>query len=423
MTANGIKAAFHYDKTNFYIFSLICLGLGLFYYFFSAHLFSLSLVLRRELSDQLTPFAFNFFHIITVFGTWRFTTFIIVILFNTANIYKTLCFTFAITINDFLFGTLKILIRAPRPFWIDPLLFTSTCEGGWGAPSGHACHTVATSLTLLYIVLNSSEVSKNTIAKVGVSILVGTFMGVIIFSRFALSVHSLDQLILGSLIGFLSVFFFKFVLTVDLNSPNQLLAILRQSSLKITLFFAVFLLLDFFIYWNLPVVDSTEYDNVLLQLCPHMYRNSKFDEEGLSNTAGFFGSSFFLFALKWQYEKVFDSNNMAFTCFHFDQKGEHNRQAFGISEVNSTQWNHTSFTKVGVRIFITLLALGLLALPFYLMKEDLNFYVLYFIKRIALVAIGMAALGLGLNLLFMEIGLVNKNAMNLFETEGNNKGE
>ena len=98
---------------------------------------------------------------------------------------------------------LKMLYRAPRPYWDNSDIKAQSCHlnfVSYGAPSGHALF--AWSFSLVYwLDLNEYLRPKFIARRVVLFVVTLVFAMTLTYSRFILGVHSIDQLIYGSLWG------------------------------------------------------------------------------------------------------------------------------------------------------------------------------------------------------------------------------
>lgn len=92
--------------------------------------------------------------------------------------------------SSFINSFSKILIRAPRPYFIDDRIHVSHLEDGYGMPSGHAQNSTVALITLS----NYKNMTRFRIAFIAVIILIG-------LSRVYLGYHSPIQVLAGWIMG------------------------------------------------------------------------------------------------------------------------------------------------------------------------------------------------------------------------------
>ena len=100
-------------------------------------------------------------------------------------------------------GLFKLYFCEGRPFFLNPDIHPQSCSDlEYGFPSGHTTVTTCTYGTLLYCMVQKWAFIKRSLCLQILSFLaLMAFVSIVGFSRLFLGVHSLDQLLVGSLIG------------------------------------------------------------------------------------------------------------------------------------------------------------------------------------------------------------------------------
>ena len=119
----------------------------------------------------------------------------------------------------------KILYHEPRPTWVFPDVLPVGCSMSFGLPSGHSAESSSFVLVLLLDQLMASKWSRTahpesnskTVASarytfVALLLLFFTYWPTVVFDRIVLGKHTLNQVVLGSLVGFWSASFAHFCL-------------------------------------------------------------------------------------------------------------------------------------------------------------------------------------------------------------------
>lgn len=135
----------------------------------------------------------------------------------------------------FIMCLLKSLYSNPRPMWdiylenqknrTDIFLPTPTeCDGGFGNPSGHALSSTYI-LSLWDLFINSHyfrkiEGKKKLFVKYFTLILSLTCIIFIIYSRINRQIHSFNQIIFGTILGFAVIFTFCYILDINKKDTN-----------------------------------------------------------------------------------------------------------------------------------------------------------------------------------------------------------
>ena len=99
--------------------------------------------------------------------------------------------------------TLKLYFCGGRPFFLNPEVYPQECGlPGYGFPSGHTIAPAATYGTLLYCMVQKWAFLKRSLCLQVLGFLaVLAFVSMVGFSRLFAGVHSIDQLVVGALIG------------------------------------------------------------------------------------------------------------------------------------------------------------------------------------------------------------------------------
>ena len=100
----------------------------------------------------------------------------------------------------------KLFYHEARPFWVSDDVSAYACSNQYGNPSGHCFTTVGVVLTIWFDYNSVALSSTDTWFRQGYSRLcfLGwglVFAGAIVYSRLFLGVHSLNQVLFGSLLG------------------------------------------------------------------------------------------------------------------------------------------------------------------------------------------------------------------------------
>lgn len=107
---------------------------------------------------------------------------------------------------------LKQLVANPRPFWSssEVKVWSWDCPKDYGNPSGHSFLAwILLELIVLHLIMNEKLQVQNFSKKIVFYIIYLVCIGLVMFSRMSLGVHSLNQVLLGSLLGLYSVIAYK----------------------------------------------------------------------------------------------------------------------------------------------------------------------------------------------------------------------
>ena len=96
---------------------------------------------------------------------------------------------------------MKIWYGNSRPYWEDPELFKGICDGGFGNPSGHSISSVYLYSALYIYLIESKMLENKNIIKIILLLLFLTYALLIVLSRLILGIHSINQILYGSVLG------------------------------------------------------------------------------------------------------------------------------------------------------------------------------------------------------------------------------
>ena len=117
--------------------------------------------------------------------------------------FRSFYYLLAWTGNGFLMNLAKLSYHGPRPFWVGNDVMAIYCSSQFGNPSGHAMVTLGRPLLMWldYQVSCKQGFYSQPLLKLlffVIAIVYGLSVG---YSRMFLGVHSLDQVIMGYLLG------------------------------------------------------------------------------------------------------------------------------------------------------------------------------------------------------------------------------
>jgi len=163
---------------------------------------------------------------------------------------------------------MKVAYNSPRPFWEFPGVWPLYCQEGFGCPSGHTMYCIALPTAIALDLKHSNPHGK--LLQI-VALLLTLFFGYEqAWTRVVLGVHTIDQVLMGALVGLWIAFSFEYIIRrplmdhimrLNLNKPDELYP---KTSLAIiaTLLTAVWLGFELIYYWAtmcLPFPPKHEY--------------------------------------------------------------------------------------------------------------------------------------------------------------------
>ena len=234
-------------------------------------LFTYSLTFEQNLQNSLPKNGIEFYKLISLLGNGILIGFGLFFVLCYYSLIKTILLCMGLIFVVYLHDIMKLLYGDPRPFWINSILFKGKCETSYGNPSGHSMISFFFFLSLSYYICMLEKFKNNYTYKT-ITYLVGIFIaGLIAYSRLALGVHALDQVLYGSAIGIWVFAIFAFVFRIyDMPLAYYLRFFKDRKYFNIFLLFLSFLfILPIIIYFLVDVdTDFKKYELVMNKKCP-----------------------------------------------------------------------------------------------------------------------------------------------------------
>jgi membrane-associated phospholipid phosphatase len=312
---------------------------------------------------------------------------IILLFYNFANVYKTFVLVTVLFLSMMLVGLLKMIYASPRPFFVSPIIDIFGCEGGWGNPSGHSFASSAFYLTTWHILFDCASLRKRIKLKyisLGVTILL---ILMIMLSRVFVGAHSFNQILYGCLLGCSLYFFVFFVLCIRVNDSKQFLQVIEFRNLIYGLvYFSIFLFAFIIFYFNKYEDEIQKYDLIITEKCKNHApaTNKRLQDEGFMTFAVFLAHFGAVIGLKFEYFFIFGENTENWRQFNFeiDERRDDESLMTKITINKETQWNHTNSFYSITRLFIILILCAIIFMPYYFIKWEDNFVVVFIFKVI-----------------------------------------
>lgn len=262
----------------FIIFSSFIIGIEFFY---RKPLFDYSLIWIKNQQTSSSQVLMSFFKVISEFGTEPVLIPIVVLTYLFAPLNKAYLFLSVTILALVIDCIMKICYGSPRPYWIDKTLFKA-CDGGFGNPSGHSYTSTASYLTLAHILTDYDFFKKKIYMRLGVYFLFIGLIIAILLSRLFLGIHSINQILYGSLLGFALYFLYIHIFAMHKLSGQEFFRIFTELSLIIInlLLHLIILAISILVYFLVPN-DTSPYDEIQNNLCPNLNLYRKFNNDGL----------------------------------------------------------------------------------------------------------------------------------------------
>lgn len=179
----------------------------------------------RALQAYHTPRMTQFMNFLSSVGQGHAYFYIVMVFFVTSHDYEFMYLQGTYFMTQHWINWLKTQIRASRPQFDDPTLTveneTEHCPGEFGNPSGHAILAAMFPTTCLLFAKSrkSAWFREHPILSKLVHAFVSIYIILVCFCRIYLGRHSIDQILLGSMIGFTMAHFSHFCFKPYLFDP------------------------------------------------------------------------------------------------------------------------------------------------------------------------------------------------------------
>ena len=284
---NYLSQMFHKNFSVNIIILLSLIVLIMLEFIYRRPLFTYSLTFEQNLQNSLPKNAVEFYKLISLLGNGILIGLGLFFVLCYYSLIKTILLCFGVIFVVYLHDIMKLLYGDPRPFWINSILFKGKCETSYGNPSGHSMISFFFFLSLSYYICMLEKFKNNYTYKT-IVYLVGSFIaGLIAYSRLALGVHALDQILYGSAIGIWVFAIFAFVFKIyDMPLAYYLRFFKDRKYFNIFLLFLSFLfILPIIIYFLVDVdIDFKKYEMVMNKKCPSVEKYKFYSHKCLAES-------------------------------------------------------------------------------------------------------------------------------------------
>ena len=331
--------------------------------FYRSYLFNKSIQIEKKIYEKSSHITINFFKVITNFGTIPIFIPLVIIIHLLFPINISYTFISILILSCYYDNILKIIYSNPRPFWIETSI-KKVCDGGFGNPSGHSFCSFSIYLSLWNIIIEKPFFENKKILKIILFIIFFLFSFLIALSRIFLSVHSINQILFGSLLGIgLYFYFFQIIQLQKFNGKQFFKYITGNLEIIIhSVKFVIYLIILFLVYF-FKNYNSNKYDNILNEHCPNIPLYRKFKNDGF-----FVGLTIF-FLIGAHYGLLFFINKIKV------------ERPFKSEEINN--WTKENDLKIILIQFLILLPHFILMILYFLIPDnDISLIILYSLKVI-----------------------------------------
>jgi len=247
------------------------------------------------------------------------------------------------SVGIFINGTMKILYRSPRPFWVNENLVPCGCATNYGSPS-----TTGLDIYLVCIVVYRGLINRRQ--EKWWKFLVWVFFlfpqAMAWISRFIQNEHSLHQLVFGYFVGYITQYIYFDLMEVDMNSEAQLKKLVNNTTLLFTVALSTlsWLFFNAVHYFFIHVSESPEMIALIEKYCSTAVTYYLFDNESYQKTAMAFLFIGAIVGILIEYRFVFGSN--------FEKFSKYN--------MGDNRWTETPAFKTAIRMVLMYLLKRLL---------------------------------------------------------------
>jgi len=337
----------------------------------------------------------DFWYIITIVGTQAVLLPMFFIIYLFKSLKHSYLFLSVLALSVFLDNLMKNIYANPRPYMIDREIIIKHCDAGYGNPSGHSFSSTVSYLAFFHLMTDVPWFKKNWTNLIVKGILLGLtiiLVLAIMFSRFYLGVHTLNQLMYGCLCGFSLYFFYFYFLAFHKYTNGEFFNLFYKLNFRIihSIMFVAFIVLNFGLYF-FNTHDTSDWNKLIEEKCPEVPIYRRFDNDAGINSLTIFamiGAYIGLaIVLSWR-------NNI-------DKEGE------SYEELN--YWNTTNIKRFLLRLLVTLVLTAVSMSSYLLISKDGSLAIIIPFKIIlSFLLVGMALFGL---VIFISIkcNLANEN--------------
>ena len=252
-------------------------------YSYRQALFDKSVELIKIYSNTRSSSGISFFNFITTFGTASIFIPLYVIIFNFYSLSKSFTFLLTYVLAVYIDNIMKIIYNNPRPYWVDPAIKILACNGGFGNPSGHAYSSSSVYMAFWYITVDNEIFKCRNWLKMLYLIFILFFIVLIMYSRFYLGVHAINQLLYGFTLGILLYIFLFYVIEFQNEDYKQFFSKYSDLS-QIALYLGLYIcfIIALILVYCLVETDDT-YKSFVISKCPNTPHYRILEGDGLSN--------------------------------------------------------------------------------------------------------------------------------------------
>ena len=375
---------------------------------YNKSLFQYSLDYIINLQNSTPGFFITFLNVVSYSCNFEVIFPIIIIIFNFCSLKITFLLFNVLFLSLFVTGIMKLVFLDARPFWINANITFFKSEVDYGNPSGHSMFAFSFYLILFQIIYDKYVNDKDLLYKISYWISVISFLFLIAFSRLAGGVHSINQVLFGSLVGVTIFFAFYFILGIQNYNSEEFLAKFQQGNYYTLWYILKYLagVVKSVIVFYIHKFDNTKWEANLKKICPNWSNISdlmKFQNFDL-------GLTILIFSCIGMISGIF-------IMMEIMNLRSPNSDLVRLEAMNN--WTDTKFSYKIYRVILSLIFCVIIILPIYLITLQIPYVMLRisltFGLMIFILFFSMFTL---LIYIFIKLGITNENLT--FEKDHNN---
>lgn len=343
------------------------------------------------------------------------------IVYNFSNVYKSFILFNILSFGYFFSSIIKFIYREGAPFNEadeDTKINIYFCDLGWGLPCSQTLVVVPYYLTIWKIIVTRKNNEVNKVFKYILLIIIIVFLCFLAFANLLNGGHYLNQIIFSVLIG-LGFFFLIFEgLNINILDGKEFHSIIKR---KLWVYLGFHILLFVIILVGYIIQSRATFPEPGPIICKGSLDggNDYFSLTGYEHyIKGTFLLSVYIIAnffcylgVKMEIHYVFDDNYINWMQFNFSSEECEAEDTFStsltISITKDTKWNNTNCVSAIIRFIMFLLLSAITLIPFFVIRWQSNFYLIYFLK----LGLSLSLFTFGIFFLF-KVALTKTNCIN-----------
>ena len=324
----------------------------------------------------------------------KFLAFIIMIVYNFANIYKSFLLIMILCIISLTTSLLKLRYTNPRPYYnTNPntiLPFPFPCEHDYGNPSDDSIIFILFYSALFKMIIESGFKHKNMALKIILYVALCFLFFILMVTRLASGLDSLNQIIFGSLIGLCIYYVLFHLIEINTNDSKQLLKVVQMKNIYYFLLNFI-LLIPILLLIFLKEYETDDKKNWVINIKTKCNKqedgnfkyieNTSFQYQAFLNMGFFFSNIAAFISMKLEFYYTFNDKIENWTKYNIPTKIDDDCLLSNLSVEKDTQWNHTNNIKSLIRLVMIIILCFLLYIPFQMIPDDYPFSILLIFKE------------------------------------------